>query len=233
MALSNSIFNEEEQAQEAARLTAEIDRLDTEIASCFTNIGREYYEANPDDPMSDEMEEDYRKIDNCKAQIRDLTDEIRKLKGITTCEHCGADISVTDTFCSVCGARIISEITVSPNGGICPNCGHRVDPGKMFCSTCGVKINISESVSDDDILLEKTIVLDPIPERPEQEIEDEEIKIEEVTLEEILTEEEQETEEPAFAGIEAGVIQRFCMNCGAQIEPGDRFCLNCGQPIEK
>ncbi len=164
----NTISTEEED-----RLNDQIDQLETEIHSFYTDIGEEYYKTNRDNPQGETMASCFEEIGKREEEIQNCKDQIRVLKGITTCEHCGADIMVTDTFCPACGERIISEITVSSSGGTCPNCGSRVEPDQMFCSTCGAKVTISETISDEDILLEETRIYE-VPEEEESGFETEE-----------------------------------------------------------
>ncbi len=209
--------------KEEDRIQAEIDRTEAEIDSLYAEIGKEYYMNSREDPRSEEMESCFRSVDERRAEIQDLTDQIRALRGITTCGSCGADILVTDTFCSNCGARIISEITLSSVGGICPNCGHKVKEGQLFCSTCGAKVNISETAgteagADDDI---------------SGETDDEMIKIEKtIVLSPVNRKKETAASEENSSGTAGSDIVGYCTNCGEPIQEGMMFCMFCGTPVE-
>ncbi|MCD8366174.1 MAG: zinc ribbon domain-containing protein [Clostridiales bacterium] len=82
-------------------------------------------------------------------KITECREQIRTLKGIVSCKNCGADINVSDTFCSCCGTRIVSEATLSPDENQCPNCGGKVNPGQLFCTTCGMRLTIAASAADE------------------------------------------------------------------------------------
>ncbi len=251
----NTISTEEED-----RLNEQIDQLETEINSFYTDIGEEYYKTNRDNPQGETMASCFEEIGKREEEIQNCKDQIRVLKGITTCEHCGADIMVTDTFCPACGERIISEITVSSSGGTCPNCGSRVEPDQMFCSTCGAKVTISETISDEDILLEETRIYEvPDEEEPEPEIREPEPEVgeSEQEMEEFrsgtevwereesapkaeepepeITEPEPDVAEPAMEESDWEEIsveeKQVCPYCGEEIEADMKFCVFCGKPI--
>ncbi len=224
-------------ASEEEQLIAKMDQLESEKKEIFAQIGQEYYESDPEDLKSEEMEACFKGIADRDEEYSKLNDQLRALRGITSCPECGADIMVTDTFCATCGARIISEITVGSRGGICPNCGHQVEPGQMFCSTCGAKINISETI-EEEILEEETKVYegadgetivevtaqetDIFPEEGVSGEESADIQVEETVIEEeVLMGEDPAANDP-----------RICSNCGRELDEGVKFCMFCGQPVE-
>ncbi len=192
---------------EEEQLNVQIEQLRKEISDLYTDIGQEYYESGGNEPVSDHMSSCFDDIRAREEKIQDCKNEIRTIKGITTCEHCGADIFVTDTFCGTCGARIISEITISSTGGNCPSCGQKVYPGQQYCSTCGARINISDESMEEEIPNETSFVSDGFPD----------------DTEDIPKSQDPVQEERAI----------YCSNCGARLEPGDLFCMNCGQKVEE
>ncbi len=193
---------------EEERLSEQMNQMERELSGVYAQIGQKHYEECNVDAQSEEMRTLFREVEGRKARIQEISDQIRKLKGITTCKQCGADVSIHDAFCGSCGARIITEIEVSPAGGVCSACGSRVAPGQLFCSTCGAKVlvvdaEVDEEISDD----EKTVIHTP----------------------------EEEVREPAGntssqeMASESG--KRTCPNCGTPLELGDAFCINCGTRV--
>ncbi|MCC8141134.1 MAG: zinc ribbon domain-containing protein [Lachnospiraceae bacterium] len=200
---------------EEKRLNAKLDQLNSELDSCYADIGREYYEENSDQPQNETLSPLFQNVVDKKEEIQSCTDQIRELKGITSCEHCGADILVTDVFCSSCGERVRSEVTIASSGGKCPNCGHTVTPEQKFCSICGAKVNMEEPVSED--------------EQTEEELVVEEVEVEELEEEEPVVE-EPDAEEPEEWGAEPEGV-RLCPNCGQELLEGMQFCVFCGTSI--
>ncbi len=230
---------------EEERLTVKLNQLNGELDSLYAQVGKDYYEANIDTPQDGDMTSLFRDIADKKGEVENLTGQLRTLKGITTCKHCGADILVTDTFCSNCGERNISEVTIAPADGKCPNCGHQVSPGQQFCTTCGAKVNVSESAAapeetaPEKPVMEETAAQEPAMHTPEMEDTDfEKTMVWSPAAEESApkesTAEEPAAQEPTASGApqsEPNEPAAFCTNCGSPLEPGDVFCINCGHKV--
>jgi len=234
---------------EEKRLNETLNQLNCELDSCYADIGREYYEENSDQPQNEKMSLLFQNVVDKKEEIQSCTDQIRELKGITSCEHCGADILVTDVFCSSCGERVRSEVTIDPSGGKCPNCGHKVTPEQKFCSICGAKVNMEEPAAEDEQteeelvveeveveeLLEEPAAEEPAAEEPEAEVPETEEPEEEEPAAEEPAAEEPEAEEPDAEEPEEWSAEpdgaRICPNCGKELLEGMQFCVFCGTPF--
>ncbi len=197
---------------EEERLGEQMSQMERELSGVYAQIGQKHYEECDVDAQSEEMRTLFREVESRKARIQEISDQIRKLKGITTCQACGADVSIHDTFCGSCGARIITEIEVPPTGGVCSACGSRVAPGQLFCSTCGAKVLVVdvEAAAGSD-----------------EEIPDDEKTVIYTSGEEVWESEESAPSEETASGNG----KRICPNCGTPLEPGDAFCINCGTRV--
>ncbi len=236
-------------AAEVERLSEQMDQLEEALSKIYGQIGQKHYEECDFDAQDAEMLVLFREVEGQKAQIQEINDRIRALKGITTCKQCGADVRISDTFCGSCGARIITEIKVSPNGGVCSCCGHKVEPGQLFCSTCGAKVNVVEGDLEDDFDEDATIIYEPRTSDRKEELGEEiapesgkricpkcgrELQEDQVFCMFCGTKVEDAAEAAASSGArqaEGKAAPTVCPNCGAPLEPDDIFCINCGQKI--
>lgn len=229
---------------EEERLNVKLDQLDGELTSLYAQVGKDYYEQNIDNPQDEEMTSLFQGIADKKEEVERCTGQLRTLKGITTCKHCGADILVTDMYCANCGERNLSEITIAPDGGKCPNCGDQVSPGQQYCSTCGAKVNVSETAAPEESEPENPAAEETAAQSPEMEDTDfektmvwtsstEEPAVEEPAAEEPAAEQPaaQESAASGTSQSEPNEPTAFCTNCGSPLEPGDIFCINCGHKV--
>ncbi|MCR5304808.1 MAG: zinc-ribbon domain-containing protein [Lachnospiraceae bacterium] len=85
------------------------------------------------------------------------------------CSQCNSELLDSDTFCPICGAKVVKA-------GRCPHCGAALRPGARFCQSCGKSVNDVVFTSDPE-------------EPPEEETEElsapEEISDREIPLEEV------------------------------------------------
>ena len=61
------------------------------------------------------------------------------------CPACGREISVSDTFCPGCGAKLTPAVaqpapSLASANRICPNCGRSVRSSAAFCGSCGARM---------------------------------------------------------------------------------------------
>ncbi len=215
---------------EAEQLTAEIEQRESALSAIYARIGQKHYEECDMDAQSEEMQDLFREVEGQKTQIQELHDRVRALRGIRTCKQCGADVLVGDTFCSSCGARIITEITVSSAGGICSCCGHRVEPGQLFCSTCGAKVQVVDdsavdSLDQDDPVENNFGQDDPVKDNFVKGDPDEEATLIYNPLNAAKKQEQQETTAPEN-------VRRVCPSCGKEVQEGQLYCMFCGAKIE-
>ena len=140
---------------EKAKETASMAKLQTQISvernklkGLYADLGKAYYE----DP-EDETIEVYRDtIDAIMEVIAGYEKELAALKGLKTCEGCGATLAKEVLFCSKCGTKneipeeseddfvdedveIVEEVAK-----ICPVCEAEVSDDMAFCEVCGTKL---------------------------------------------------------------------------------------------
>ena len=90
---------------EQARLRNQISEAESTITDCYTQIGKQYAAAHPEN-----FEECYAPmmaaIAGAQRQIASLQEQLRELKAISLCPKCGAEVSKDAAFCSACGAEM-------------------------------------------------------------------------------------------------------------------------------
>lgn len=90
---------------EQARLRNQISEAQSTITDCYTQIGKQYAAAHPEN-----FEECYAPmmaaIAGAQRQIASLQEQLRELKAVSLCPKCGAEVSKDAAFCSACGAEM-------------------------------------------------------------------------------------------------------------------------------
>lgn len=90
---------------EQARLRNQISEAESTITDCYTQIGKQYAAAHPEN-----FEESYAPmmaaIAGAQRQIASLQEQLRELKAVSLCPKCGAEVSKDAAFCSACGAEM-------------------------------------------------------------------------------------------------------------------------------
>ncbi|MBR6386007.1 MAG: zinc ribbon domain-containing protein [Ruminococcus sp.] len=121
--------------QEKTNLKREISTLETGVKDAFIEIGKKFYEANPD---SEEYAELYQIINDNNAKISGLKDQLAALDDKAACPSCGASIAKDAKFCDKCGAKIEfpAEAEVQPTK-FCSECGEPISEDSKFCEKCG------------------------------------------------------------------------------------------------
>lgn len=78
-----------------------------------------------------EIKASEQKIAESKQQIKDI-------KGITTCPKCKTELSADAVFCTACGEKLSKE--EPSNAPVCKKCGAEVSAEATFCTSCGEKL---------------------------------------------------------------------------------------------
>jgi len=121
---------------ETVKLNGFISDEERRIKNAFTQIGEQYYQTlgeNPDPGFSPLIAD----INDAKAKISAYAEQIKQIKGVTNCENCGAEVSLTAPFCSGCGTAI--QQAAKPEERSCTNCGKPLEPNQVFCGGCGTR----------------------------------------------------------------------------------------------
>ena len=121
--------------QEKTTLKKGISELEAGLKDAFVEIGKRFYEANPE---SEEYAELYQIINDNNAKIGSLKDQLAALDDKAACPSCGASIAKDAKFCDKCGAKIENpaEAEVQPTK-FCSKCGEPIAEESNFCDKCG------------------------------------------------------------------------------------------------
>jgi len=129
------------------------------------------------------------------------------------CPTCGAENEASNRFCEQCGSRITPSGGFQPAaaavaslptaaGPTCPSCGAAVLPGEAFCDECGASLsNVAPIVTSAVASDAPTLFAQPAP---------------------------NSSGAPANNQNSQSTV---CASCGHQNLPGDRFCDNCGAEL--
>ncbi len=133
---------------EVTKLNGSISEKEKKISQLYLAIGEAYFAQHKDDPAAEEAEkiEDMKTL---KVEIEKCRDESNKIKGITKCPNCGAEVSIGAVFCSTCGSKMPQEKKEEeplPEGmRRCPGCDAVVPKENLFCNQCGMKLEPEQS----------------------------------------------------------------------------------------
>jgi DNA-directed RNA polymerase subunit RPC12/RpoP len=126
---------------ESARINSQISAENKIIWDNYTKLGQRYYELNgenPDDCLAEYVEA----IRNARQKIEEYEQQVTKLKGLTRCPNCGAEMKDAAVFCTACGTKLPEpppEEEQPAAGHACKNCGRELGDGTVFCPGCGTK----------------------------------------------------------------------------------------------
>ena len=142
--------------QEKSNLKRDISALETGIKDAYTEMGKRYFEANPD---SEEFSELYMIIRENTAKISGLKEQLAAMDDRASCPSCGASIAKDAKFCDKCGAKIEIPVEAEVQAAkFCSECGTSIADGSKFCEKCGTpveeeKADFTETAenSDDEI----------------------------------------------------------------------------------
>jgi len=124
---------------ETVRLNGLISDEEKRIKNSHSQIGKLYYDnfnENPDQSFVQFIAE----INDAKAKIQKYSEQVKQIKGVTTCEKCGGEVSYTAPFCSACGSPMNVAPPIQPSGNTCTNCNGPLAENQLFCTGCGTKV---------------------------------------------------------------------------------------------
>lgn len=135
------VARETKNLADIARLNSSISDKEKRIAAIYSEIGKAYYEHHKNDAVAEEAAS-INEINALFAEIEKHREEIGRIKGLTKCPSCGADVARGAAFCNSCGQAIAQpEPEPMPaDGRVCPSCGAEVPEGNLFCTSCGTKL---------------------------------------------------------------------------------------------
>ncbi len=121
------------------KLNNMVSEEEKKIETLYYQLGRAYYDnfATSADP---ELAGYINAINTALANIESYKNQIKEIKGVTSCPQCGAEISYASAFCNNCGTRLPERAPVQavPENTVqCANCGAFIPEGYKFCTLCG------------------------------------------------------------------------------------------------
>lgn len=129
---------------EITQINSAISDIEKKILHFFSIIGQEYYERHKSDELSEEREL-IETVNNLYIEISEKREKIKLIKGVITCESCGADVPLNAFFCNSCGAQVIREESHKNDTRkkrVCPVCNELEYEDNLFCTHCGAKIEM-------------------------------------------------------------------------------------------
>ena len=100
------ITQKAKEISEIARLNGEITKAENSRSDVYRTIGESFYNAAKSGAEQGAYTVQIQKVDELTAQIASLKEELRKVKGVTNCPICGAEIDKDAAFCPKCGAKL-------------------------------------------------------------------------------------------------------------------------------
>ena len=104
-AVTDKAVHQAKNFTEQVKLRNQISEAQSTITDCYTQIGKQYAAAHPED-----FDEAYAPmmaaIAGAHRQITSLQEQLRDLKEVALCPKCGAEVDREAAFCSACGAEM-------------------------------------------------------------------------------------------------------------------------------
>lgn len=104
-AVTDKAIHQAKNFTEQVKLRNQISEAQSTITDCYTQIGKQYAAAHPED-----FDEAYAPmmaaIAGANRQIASLQEQLRDLKEVALCPKCGAEVDREAAFCSACGAEM-------------------------------------------------------------------------------------------------------------------------------
>ena len=102
---SSDVAKKAKDLTEIAKLNSQVSANESTIKATYTEIGKYVYE-NLREDAPEEIAAKMTAIDNAKAEIERLQNEILKVKGSQKCAQCGNEVDVNVAFCPSCGNKM-------------------------------------------------------------------------------------------------------------------------------
>lgn len=124
-----------------AKLSSAISDEEKKIKNLYTLIGQTYFNSHRDTPENEQAASVNAIIESAE-KIAQYKEEMQRIRGITNCPNCGAEVPFGVAFCNACGNKMPAPTYVADvaNTSTCPSCGASVTKGQKFCAVCGTQI---------------------------------------------------------------------------------------------
>lgn len=103
-----SAVQKTKEVADITKLSAEVSTEERKLSDCYSAIGKLYVSLHHDD-YEEEFEKYFKFVKEYEAKIEECKQQIKEIKGIMTCEKCGADIPAGSMFCGKCGAPVAEQ----------------------------------------------------------------------------------------------------------------------------
>ena len=125
-------------------INSQISENERTIQNLFTQLGKDYFNLNEKYPIG-ELAPVITRVKELQSKIIELSEEMKKLKGIKKCLQCNREMPYEAGFCPACGYNNFSQTDTTQTAQTleqkkCPNCGMGLPPEATFCTNCGNKI---------------------------------------------------------------------------------------------
>ena len=124
------------------KLKGEISDEEKKLTSLYAEIGKLYCTLHSED-FEPQFQGLMAGVKETVSGIADRQAQIQRIKKISICSNCGAEVSLENRYCIVCGAPRVTN----PNNTTCVNCGKIIEEGNRFCIYCGTPVSNGQVVS--------------------------------------------------------------------------------------
>lgn len=133
---------------DTAKFNSMISDEERTIKDAYCKIGEMYVALHRDD-YGDEFSQMISTIEISEQKIEQYKKLIAEIKGIQTCEKCGAEVPAGAAFCSSCGAPMKTEDPEAKEPVVfCTSCGAKMPAGIKFCTACGHPMDLQPPYAD-------------------------------------------------------------------------------------
>lgn len=195
----------------------------------YIQIGKLYFEQNAETAQG-EFSSLVATAKQIEQRIVELRRQAQEIKGVRSCEQCGAEVSIDAAFCNHCGAPM-PKLQIPVGAVVCTCCGAAMQPGVKFCTSCGNSIQgtVSTTPTEESSVPQQTLCTNcgavlsngvsfctgcGTPIAKEQ-------------CEDVAS----FSKPMSSPGILQNSQSRTCQQCGAALVEGALFCTECGQRL--
>lgn len=139
--VSQKAVEKTQEISEVARLNSLISQNENKLNSAYCQIGKLFVSTHADN-CEPEFAEMVATVVGLEQQNTVYRKQIQDVKGIQSCEKCGAEVQKGVAFCSHCGAEMprADKQAAADDCEKCSSCGAIVTKDMNFCIACGQAI---------------------------------------------------------------------------------------------
>ncbi len=228
---SQGVVQKTKDTAETLKLNSAISDEEKKIQTLFADLGEAFFNAHADDCEEAALKDIVGEIIASKQKIEELSEQVRRLKGIIDCPYCGKQISYGVTFCSFCGKNVEEALADKQEeaSAFCTNCGAAIEGGSAFCTSCGTPVAQEPAPAQEP-------EAETVPEAPALHCTNCGAVIEGgsafcTSCGTPVAQEPAPAQEPEAETVPEAPAAH-CTNCGVELQEGDKFCTSCGAKVE-